>query len=346
MFSIKDINTPVSATSPEGRDLSSTGEILELELLAKPLPAINIEGKRVANDFGEHEPDWVKLESRCESLFKVTRDLRVATFYCAALLRVGGFQGFAHGLELIRRMIYASEYRAYPKFDAGDRSVLLERWYTLVALGTPYKHEGDLLRIIEGVRAVPVANNTSSACRYRDVVTARNQVGGVDVATMERLRGEWRKILLEERAVICTSLSASLGILAEIEAVLREQTPEDLVPAGASSKPLHGLALELKGLLEFMHGLSPQPTVVVGAQEGLIARPGEIRSRTDAIRFLQQAADFFRKTEPASPVPYLVDRAVRLVDRDFMGLLGDLVPDAVSKFQSLAGLEGNNGTGV
>ena len=70
-----------------------------------------------------------------------------------------------------------------------------------------------------------------------------------------------------------------------------------------------------------------------------VAVPGEFRSRSDAIKVLAQVAEYFRKTEPASPVPYFIERAVRLVDRDFMSLLGDLVPDAVPRFQTLTGVE-------
>jgi type VI secretion system protein ImpA len=309
--------------------------------MAKPVLTTNVDGKRVTNDFSEHEPDWVRLASRCEELLKVTRDLRVATFYSAALLRVDGFQGFVHGLELIRKMILASDYQAYPQFDPGDRGVLLERWYTLIALGSAYKQEGDLLRIIEGVRAVPLAKNKSLPCRYFDVVSARNQAGGVDATMVERLRIEWKKISVEERAATSAALSTALGALAEIEAVLLEQTPEALIPSGTGARPMQGLALELKGLLEFINSSIPnlQSKAAKAVSEVPAFDPGEIRSRADAIRLLQQAAEFFRKTEPSSPVPYFVERAVRLVDRDFMGLLGDLVPDAVPKFQSLAGVE-------
>jgi len=343
MYTLEDIKLPVADSQPAGRDLSLTGELLELELMAKPVFTTNADGKRVTNDFSEHEPDWVKLEARCADLLKVTRDLRVAAFYAAALLRVRGLVGFAHGLELIRRMLQASEYRAFPQFTVGDHSALLERWFTLVAMGAPYKQEGDLLRIIEGIRSLPLARSKASPCRYLDVVLARNQSVGTDTATVERIRTEWRKVPAGERTEQSTSLMAALGALAEIEMVLLEQTPEDVVPIGASARPLQGLALEMKGLLEFMNSSIPQPKVTTPvADEVPLATLGEIHSRAEAIRFLQQAAEFFRKTEPASPIPYFVDRAVRLVDRDFMGLLGDLVPDAVPKFQSMAGLEDKN----
>ena len=342
MYSLDDIRKAVLAEQPAGKDLSITGELLELESLAKPLLPTNAEGKRIADDFSEREPDWEKIGTRCEELLKITRDLRVAVVYAASLLRIHGFSGLLHGLEIVRLMLTASEYRAFPQFEAGDRSVLLERWYTLVALGTPYKQEGDQLRIIEGIRSVSLVKSKAPSCRYLEVVAARNKAGGVDAATVDRLRAEWKKIPIEERAASSASLTAVLGSLAEIEAVLLEQTPEDLVPPGASSRPLQGVALEIKGLLEFINGSVPQRPAAasVGTVDIQTGMPGEIRSRADAIRTLQQVAGFFRKTEPASPIPYFVERAIRLVDRDFMGLLDDLVPDAVPRFQALAGVEG------
>ena len=343
MYLIEDIARPVSATQPEGRDLDQTGELLELESMAKPVLPTNAEGKRITDDFSEQEPDWLKLERRCEELLKTTRDLRVAAFYSAALLRGHGLPGLAHGLDLIRQMMLTSEYRVFPQIGAGDNAVLLERWYTLVALSAPFKQEADLLRIIEGVRKLPLTRTKSSPCTYQEVIAARGQAGGVDTATLERIRSEWNQVPAVERAEMGTALTSALGAVAEIEAALLAQTPYEIVPIGAGTSPLEGLATELRGLSEFLNGPVAQQKAVavpgVAAVEVHTAVPGEIGSRADAIRLLQQVAEFFRKTEPASPVPYFVDRAVRLVDRDFMGLLGDLVPDAVPKFQSLAGVE-------
>jgi type VI secretion system protein ImpA len=321
-----------------------TGELLELESMAKLVYPTNSDGKRIADDFNQQEPDWPKLETRCFDLLKATRDLRVAVYYTAALLRVRGFAGLAYGLEVARKMLVASEYQLYPQVEAGDSGAFVERWYTLVALGAPYKQDGDLLRIIEGVRNVSLGKSKSSSCHYHEVIIARNQSGGPDLQAIERIRNEWKKVPADERKEATTSLAAALNALAKIESFLLEQTPENLIPPGASAKPLQGLVLELKGLLDFLSGSvfqSNQPKAAVATAEVQLAVPGEISSRTDAIRLLQQVAEFFRKTEPASPIPYFVDRAVRLVDRDFMGLLGDLVPDAVPKFQSLAGVENN-----
>ena len=54
---------------------------------------------------------------------------------------------------------------------------------------------------------------------------------------------------------------------------------------------------------------------------------GPIRSRQDAVKRLQEVAEFFRKTEPHSPVAYLVDRAVTWTQMPLEALLEELVKD-------------------
>jgi type VI secretion system protein ImpA len=46
-------------------------------------------------------------------------------------------------------------------------------------------------------------------------------------------------------------------------------------------------------------------------------RAGAINSRADAIRALDAVAEYFRRHEPSSPIPLFVDRAKRLVAKDF-----------------------------
>ena len=44
---------------------------------------------------------------------------------------------------------------------------------------------------------------------------------------------------------------------------------------------------------------------------GPTASPGQIVSRDDALRVLGEIANFFRRTEPHSPISYTLDEAVR-----------------------------------
>ena len=65
---------------------------------------------------------------------------------------------------------------------------------------------------------------------------------------------------------------------------------------------------------------------------------GSIRSRQDAIRALEAAAEFFRRNGPSSPIPLFLDRAKRLVSKDFLEVLADVAPDALPQARSAGGI--------
>ena len=64
---------------------------------------------------------------------------------------------------------------------------------------------------------------------------------------------------------------------------------------------------------------------------------GTIRSRQDAVRALEAVAEYFRRNEPSSPVPLIVERAKRMVSMDFLAVLADLAPDALEQARRATG---------
>ena len=66
--------------------------------------------------------------------------------------------------------------------------------------------------------------------------------------------------------------------------------------------------------------------------------PGSLRSRQDVIRIIDQICEFYRRTEPSSPVPLLLQRARRLVDMDFVQLLTELTPESLNQIKLIAGI--------
>ena len=72
----------------------------------------------------------------------------------------------------------------------------------------------------------------------------------------------------------------------------------------------------------------------LGSGEQLGSSDGEsyrIQSRSQAISLLEQVQQFFRRSEPSSPVPMLCDRARALAERDFMSVLREVLPKAALK---------------
>jgi type VI secretion system protein ImpA len=56
-----------------------------------------------------------------------------------------------------------------------------------------------------------------------------------------------------------------------------------------------------------------------------------VGSRTQALVLLESVQHYFRYSEPSSPVPMLCERARALADRDFMGVLEDVLPKSALK---------------
>jgi len=70
-----------------------------------------------------------------------------------------------------------------------------------------------------------------------------------------------------------------------------------------------------------------------------IALPGAVSSREDVVRLLDRMCDYFERHEPSSPIPLLLKRCKRLVSANFLDIVRDVAPDAVSQVENLRGRE-------
>jgi type VI secretion system protein ImpA len=75
-----------------------------------------------------------------------------------------------------------------------------------------------------------------------------------------------------------------------------------------------------------------------GAVGGGVAAVGVVRNRQDATRALDAVADFFRTNEPSSPIPLLLERAKRLVSKNFLEVLAELAPEALEPAKAASGV--------
>ncbi|MGK2926590.1 MAG: ImpA family type VI secretion system protein, partial [Lysobacterales bacterium] len=66
-------------------------------------------------------------------------------------------------------------------------------------------------------------------------------------------------------------------------------------------------------------------------------RSGPISNRSDVVRALERVCEYYSVQEPSSPVPLLLRRAQRLVEKSFMEILEDMVPDGVSQARIVSG---------
>jgi len=62
-----------------------------------------------------------------------------------------------------------------------------------------------------------------------------------------------------------------------------------------------------------------------------------IKNNNDVVRALLLICDYYKKHEPSSPVPILLERSIRLVGMDFMTIMQDMAPDGMGQVELFRG---------
>jgi type VI secretion system protein ImpA len=102
------------------------------------------------------------------------------------------------------------------------------------------------------------------------------------------------------------------------------------------SSNIRNILAEIASTLETVASaaLSPAGTEVVAVGDGQVTvvagmvQSGPVQSREDAFRALLQVAEFFRRTEPHSPVSYALQQVVRWGRMPLPQLLSELIPES------------------
>ena len=332
---------PVSAQLPCGKNLEYAPEFIQLTELARGKPeqqAIDGQSRQA------QEPAWSKVQEEAELLFGTTKDLRVAGLLHTALLKNERLRGLNASLALTHGLLERYWDHLYPPLDAEDDNDPTFRVNTLVA-----SLSGD--EALALVRQMPLVESrqfgTQTLRQYR-IVTGAIKTGSAD-AVKEHAEGLAQLEAAFQNAdigVLKSSAQAgadAAGHLNAIEKILLDRTgglPDGLAQLRADLADINKLfmaQLARRGALPVPAG--PGGAVSPSDEGPAVAVQGEIRSRADVVRTLDALCDYYARNEPSSPVPMLLTRAKRLVDKGFMEIMRDLAPAGVSEAELIAGPE-------
>jgi type VI secretion system protein ImpA len=331
--------SPVSPESPCGDDVEYDPMFLELEQVVNGKPDAEY-GKTVV---AATPPDWQAAEKLSMGLLERSRDLRVAGHFARALLHCRGFAGLADGLALIEGLLEQHWDHVYPRLDPDDDNDPTARINALTVL---IDGSGFLM----DVRDAPlVASHVLGVLRLRDIeyMTGERSVPeGVEplsTASIEAIIADARDAALATREALLAAIRSN----SRIEMLLTER-----VGAGRAIdlSPLSRLLQQLSGFLDTHLGSVEQPEDVApemmpaaiavgGAVPVAVAPSGEVLSRQDVIRMIDKICTYYEKHEPSSPVPLLLARARRLVDKSFIEILQDLAPEGLGQARQVGGIE-------
>jgi type VI secretion system protein ImpA len=279
--------------------------------------------------------DWPAVAALCgEALETRSKDLQIAAWLTEAWIHVDGFPGLERGLRLLAGLCRAFWPDLHPALEGEDAEARL----------APIAWAADRLQL--PLKLVPVTSPTGEdAMAYG----WKDWEAGLYLANLARLdsaaaaKEQARGMVPQARFQVSVSLtpapwfarlaSDAAGALAALDG-LDAALAEVCGPAAPSLTPLRTPLAAIRtyavrvleergegGLAVSVPGRKEDP--VADEEEGPVS--GAISSRSDAYRRLTEAADFLLRTEPHSPVPYLVRRAVSWGGLSLAELLQELL---------------------
>lgn len=319
---------PVSAENPCGADIEDT------PLLAS-FDAYRLFGQMTAP---ASDTDWREIRDRSAEALEQSRDLRLLAHLAAASLRTDGLPGFCDVLQVASRWFNDYPEQLYPRID--EDAILRKNALNAFA---------DRMAIVDAVRRQPFVSNPQLGAfglRHFEIATGKLVAtdGDGEAPNEAHLNAALAAADTEQLKATEASLAAGVAALKHIETTMREAHGSDGTPEfDPLVAPLEQVVRMLTEQLATRAADAAALVAVEGGAEGepggaTVIGVGSIRSRDDAVRALEAVAAFFRKNEPSSPVPLVVERAKRLVAKDFLEVLADMAPDGLDEAKRIGGI--------
>lgn len=287
------------------------------------------------------------LTNSPELLADHSKDLWVATWYLEGLVREHGFAGLRDGFRLVRELIETFWEDIHPRPDEdGYRDTLLYLDNLDNGLLTE-TGEGQPGALIEPILWIPLS--ATEGLRGIDFYEAFERVtsAGSDEsraalrARFEAVQQAPNRGFYEKLLALVDACLQELDALAKVldEKCSRDASGHSIVPTTSGIRELLDLTKRrirrLAGIDEFTSvadtasDASGSPPVA-NPPTGSLAGGGSM-SREAAFQSLRQIAEFFRRTEPHSPISYALEQCVRWGRMSLPELLRELIADDTAR---------------
>ncbi|HEY6360671.1 MAG TPA: type VI secretion system protein TssA [Vicinamibacterales bacterium] len=320
----QDLLQPIAPDRPCGDDLEDT------QLLAS-FDAFRVFGQSAPHD---PPPEWSAIASRATEALCKSKDLRLLAYLGSALLRTDGLPAFADTLNIASQWLDVYWRDTYPRID--EDAILRRSALNCFA---------DQMAVIDALRRLPLASSRQHGTfSLRDIEIASGQLpGDGDVRLDEaRVNAAFAAMSRGDVTRLQDATGQALAAVKRIDVKMREERGPDAAPG---FDPLSLQLAKIDKVLRTQLGLrtdgdAPGPEGSDGGPQANEPAPlGRISSRQDAIRALDAVSEFFRQHEPSSPIPLILDRAKRLVSKNFLEVLAEIAPDAVPQARLAGGLK-------
>ena len=319
MLNMEKLLAPVSEGRPCGEDLAFSREIDDI-VRARQADDPSIEQGAWVTDL--KEADWKFVARQCAQLIEQrSKDLQLAVWLAEAEARTSGLGGLADSLVLIAALCdrYWDGLYPLPDEDGHERRIGNLAWMAA--------------RVAPLLREIPLTEGQPGHA-LRDFDVARMH-GGDELARLETAKARTSPAFYEALLRDCEHCA---GALERIEHSVDARLGVDGPSFSAAKSGLQSVMLFVKPMAKEggTSGSAAKPVASSLPAPGSAPAPAEqalggpLQSRAQALAQLREVAEFFRRTEPHSPVAYLADKAAHWGEQPLHVWLRSVVKDDAS----------------
>lgn len=309
MLDQDDLLGPIPGAHPVGEDLSFSPEYDAIQEARRADDPSLAQGEWVTD---LKTADWPAVERLCAGLLRErSKDLQLAVWWCEAQTRNHGFAGLARGFRLVAGLCDRFWDDLHPQVEDDDLEQRIGNLGWLTAHAIQWLRQLPLTCAPQGRFGLA---DFEAARRGQDEDAGRPAPEALEAARRNTPHGFY--VRLVELAPDCRdaldamerAVDARLGPDGPAFTALRDQ----LEHLEATIRRFAREAGVLMGGEEAAPADTGDQHAPAPAAAGTPSRNGDaLTSRKEAIAQLRRVAEFFRRSEPHSPVAYLADKAAR-----------------------------------
>ncbi len=343
---------PVSEENPSGESLRYSGLYDEISEARREDVDVNQGEWQTELKVADHRK---VVSLAMPALTEKSKDLQIAVWLAEALIKLNNFAGLRDSLKLVAGLQENFWETLHPEIDEGDmegranaiawldtQGATVVRTCAITAgPGYGFSDWQDAKRFDFPANLEMLDTETQD--KYSDL---KQQAETENRVTSDK----WKAAVNQTRRSFCEQTNYTIdecwAAFADLNRVIEEKYDRNQMPGlSGLQKALDEVHTQVKKLLERKRAEEPDENdfseegsgeAGTSNGEGEVVTGGSggpVRSRPEALKRLGEIAIFFQRTEPHSPVAYLVQRAVKWGNMPLETWLQDVIKDENVLFQ-------------
>ena len=340
---------PISEDSPSGESLRYSGIYDEISEARRADDNLNQGAWQTELKVADYR---TVIDLAVPAITTRSKDLQIAAWLSESLIKIHGFPGLRDGIKLLTGLQERFWETLHPEIDEGDMEgranaiAWFESQGTFVIKGIPFTGGAGYSFIDwEDSKTFDFPENMEMLETAEQI--RLNELKAQAEAQRRTTSDLWRKAVADTRRAQMEEVNYTVeecwAALTDLNAVIEAKYDRNQMPGLTNfRKSLDEVHTQIKKLLAEKRAEEPDEVEAeIGAEgsengDGTVraggVATGAIANRKDALKRLNDIADFFQKTEPHSPISYIVQRAVKWGNMPLETWLQDVIKDETVLF--------------